>query len=228
MEAKTGKKAGLDGKKKLAGLAEASTNIVARAASILEEQIAVGIVAAKNVESRFVDVQAIRQGKPDEVILRFRRDAHEVVDILIDLLTVATNTIGGLTRGSVKIGDFSAKLGGAAPETPDSGSVPTVSPAGPTRPGASAGMAMSLENDGDAPTEEFHFHVTDLVSPSGGRITAHHVTFSPDSLTIAAHDKALLTITVAVPEDAPAGVYTGLLQATKLSRLRAMILVQVA
>src|SRR5580693_9551287 len=55
-------------------LAETATGVVARAASILEEEIAAGVVAAKNVESRFVDVKASRSGKPEEVLPRFRRD----------------------------------------------------------------------------------------------------------------------------------------------------------
>ena len=77
--------------------------VVARAASILEEEIAAGVVAAKNVESRFVDVKASRSGKPEEVLPRFRRDAHEVVDILMDLVNVATRTVSGFTQSVIKI-----------------------------------------------------------------------------------------------------------------------------
>ena len=41
---------------------------------------------------------------------------------------------------------------------------------------------MSLENDGDTPTEEFAFHATDLVNPAGDRIAAAHITFAPISI----------------------------------------------
>jgi len=210
----------------LKGFAEAATNIVARAASILEEEIAAGIVAAKKVENRFIDVNAVRTGKPEEVLLRFRRDAHEVVDILIDMAIVATNAVSGITRSAIKIsGEMPGAAGGARPSarTP----LPTVSPASPARAGTIAELFLSLENDGDTPTEEFAFHATDLVDPNGHRIMAKQISCTPSSLVIAPHDRAQLAISVAVPDGTASGVYTGLLQATKLNQLRAMLLVPI-
>src|ERR1700674_986614 len=111
----------------LKGFAEAATGVVARAASILEEEIAAGIVAAKKVENRFIDANTVRAGKPEEVLLRFRRDAHEVVDILLDLVFVATNAVGGITRSVIRI---SGDTPGAAARPPaaERSAMPTLSP----------------------------------------------------------------------------------------------------
>ena len=206
-------------------LAETATEVVARAASILEEEIAASVVAAKNVESRFVDVKATRSGKPEEVLPRFRRDAHEVIDILMDLVNVATRTVSGFTQSVIKISGEATP--GKDARTTGPAHVPTVSPTESGHAGATAELSMSLENDGDTPTEEFAFHATDLVNPAGDRIAAALITFTPISIVIPPHDRARLAIRIAVPEGTSAGIYTGVLQASRLSQLRAMLLVPI-
>ena len=68
---------------KLQGFTETTSNVIQRAALILEEEIADGIVAEEQVEKRFIEVSQLQSGKPDEVIQRFRRDSHEPVDTLL-------------------------------------------------------------------------------------------------------------------------------------------------
>ncbi len=209
----------------LKGLAETATEVVTRAASILEEEVAAGVAAAKNLEGRFVDVKSTRASKPEEVLPRFRRDAHDVVDILMDLVNVATRTVSGITQGVIRVsGEPGPGNGSPAPKASQ---VPTLSPAQAGHAGATAELSMALENDGDSPTEEFAFHATDLVNPSGDRIAAAQISFAPESLIIAPHDRAQIAIRIAVPEGVSAGVYTGVLQATRLNQLRAMILMPI-
>ena len=78
---------------KLKDSAGTPSNVVQRAASILEEEIAAGIVAAKQVEKRFIKVSELRSGKPDEVTQRFRRDSHEPIDILLDKFGFVERTL---------------------------------------------------------------------------------------------------------------------------------------
>jgi hypothetical protein len=210
----------------LKGFAGVATGVVARAASILEEEIAAGIVAAKVVEKSFINVNAVRTGKPEEVLLRFRRDVHEVIDILIDLALVATIAVGSLTRNVIKI---RGETPGAADSARSSARTPwpAVSPTSSARAGDTVEVLLSLENEGDAPTEEFAFHATDLVNPNGDRILAQQISYVPSSLMIAPHDRGRLAISIAVPEGSASGVYAGLLQATNLAQLRAMLLVTI-
>src|SRR5690606_21997407 len=72
----------------------AAPAVVIKAASILEEEIAVTLGAVKRIEQRFLDVDAIRQQSPDAVMSKFRRDAHDAVDIILDVLTAAAQTVG--------------------------------------------------------------------------------------------------------------------------------------
>jgi len=207
-----------------AGLAGRTSRIVQQAASILEEELAAGIVAAREVEKRFVDVQQLRGGDAQEVMQRFRRDAHDVVDILIDMVTVATNAVGGLTQRAVTVGS-PKRADGAAPAA--MAGTPSLDVPYKVKAGESIEVPLALENGGDVPTEALDFHSSDLVSASGRRIEACRVSFAPQSLVIAARHSEVVKVTVSVPFDTPPGTYAGLLQASKLEQLRAIVTVQI-
>lgn len=202
------------------GLARSASRIVSQASTILEEELAAGIGAAKQIEARLVDVAEMRSTNPDEVMARFRRDAHEVVDIVLDLLNVPTRSLGGLVQ-RISVGDGSP----AAVASPSD--APTIKLPGDVPAGGSATVPFSLENDGDTPTAEFTFQATDLVNADGEKIAASHVTFEPASLTIPAHDRESVTISVEVPKGTAPGVYSGLVLASKLERVRAVLVVSV-
>ncbi|MDX6400570.1 MAG: hypothetical protein QOF27_1176 [Gaiellaceae bacterium] len=203
------------------GLARSASRIVSRASTILEEELAAGIGAAKQIESRFLNVSEMRSTNTDEVMARFRKDAHEVVDIVLDLLNVPTRSLGGLgARASV--GEESAgRTVGTGADSPTI-RLPDVVPAG-----TSAAVPFSLENDGETPTAEFEFQATDLVNAGGDAILGQHVRFEPAKLTIAPHDRESVTISVEVPVGTAPGVYSGLVLASKLERLRAVLVVSV-
>lgn len=207
-----------------AGLAGRTSRIVQQAASILEEELAAGIVAAREVEKRFVDVQRLRSADAQEVMQRFRRDAHDVVDILLDMVTVATNAVGGLTQRAVTVGS-PKRADGAVPLA--TAGTPSLDVPYKVKAGESIEVPLALENGGDVPTEALDFHSSDLVSASGRRIEADRVSFAPQSLVIAARHSEVVKVTVAVPADTPPGTYAGLLQASKLEQLRAIVTVQI-
>jgi hypothetical protein len=220
--------AGGEDASRLRGAVGATSRIVQQAASILEEEIAAGIVAAKRVEVRLVDVQKLRDADPQEVMQRFRRDAHDVVDILIDLVNVVTNSLGGLAQRVVRIGETAAGTGSGQARGVGAAAVPSLSVAQPVRSGESVEVPLTLENDGESATENFEFVCSDLVNPAGARIGGQCVNFAPASLTIGPHSSATVVITVKVPEGTAPGTYSGVLQATRLERLRAVLSVSIA
>jgi len=55
------------------------------------------------VAKRWVDVDEVRSRAPDEVMQRFRRDAHEVVDLLMDLVTVGVQSAESIASRAVEI-----------------------------------------------------------------------------------------------------------------------------
>jgi hypothetical protein len=203
------------------GLARSASRIVSQASTILEEELAAGIGAAKQIEARLLNVAEMRSSNSDEVMARFRKDAHEVVDIVLDLLNVPTRSLSGLAQ-RISVGDGAPAAAAAPPAN-----APTIALPGDVHPGTSANVPFSLENDGDAPTAEFAFQATDLVNAGGDKIPARHVSFEPASLTIPAHDRESVTISVEVPKGTSPGVYSGLVLASKLERVRAILVVSV-
>jgi hypothetical protein len=208
----------------LAGMAGTTSRIVNRAASILEEEIAAGIGVTQNIEQKYVDVGKLRSADSQAVIQRFRKDAHDVVDVLIDLVNVATNALGGLSDRAVSIGLGQPRkpaergAGGAIPSL----AVPTV-----VKPGEAVEIPMTLENESDKPTEAFYFHSSDLVNTSGERISAQQISFSPERLVIEPRNTTTVTVIVRVPDDVSPGVYSGLLQAARMDQLRAVLSIQI-
>jgi hypothetical protein len=198
---------------------EAARRVVTQAAAILEEEVASGIGAVKKAEHRMIDVPSIRTKNPDAVIHRFRRDAHEVVDILVDLAGAAIGSVGVATRRAVEI---RGEVSRSAPA-----GVATVSVPEAVAAGEAAEAAVLVENDGDSATDIFQLTSSDFVSSTGGRIPSAQVTFSPEPIQIPPHAHQRVSLSIRIPVGAEPGVYTGVVQATKLEYVRAVVVVTV-
>lgn len=74
------------------GLIDDSTSIVKKAASVLEEEVAKGILAAKEVQKKFTGADGLRDENKNELIERFRKDVHDIADSLVDMMTMAIAT----------------------------------------------------------------------------------------------------------------------------------------
>lgn len=209
----------------VAGLAGTTSRIVNKAATILEEEIAAGIRVTQDLEKKYVDVEQVRTLDAQTVVERFRKDAHDVVDILIDLVNVASNAVTGLTERGINIGI------GERPEKAEKreagAAVPSLTYPSAVRPGEAVDIPMTLENESDQATEAFLFHSSDLVNTTGERISADRVSFAPEQLVIEPNGSAVVTVTVSVPEDASPGLYSGLLQAARMQQLRAILSIQI-
>ena len=215
------------------GAAGSTVRIVQKAVSVLEEELAAGINTTRKLEQKMVDVDKLRSGDPQEVIQRFRRDAHDVVDILLDLVNVATNSLDQLTQRVIRIGVSEVRSGGASSSSGGTGGssagggIPSLAVSTPVKPGGAVEIPMTLENESSKPTDVFYLLSSDLVNPNGDRIAAGQVSFVPEKMVIEPQKSAVITVTVRVPDSTPPGTYSGLLQATKLEQLRAVLSIQI-
>ena len=205
------------------GLAGTTSEVVQKAASILEEEIAAGIVAAKKVEEQFINVKEMRSEISGDVIPRFRKDAHDIIDILIDLVNAAAKSLDGFTQQIVSI---NGGTGNPKPN-PSGGTIPTLNLPKSVKAGASANVPMTLQNDSNKTTEKFEFFITDLVNGEGGRISARQISFKPASLTIEPQKTEKVVVSISVPKTTKPGVYSGLIQATRLDQLQAVLAIKV-
>ena len=204
--------------------ARTTSRVVQEAASILEEEIAAGAIAAKKMEQYFLNVDEIRSEDPGNLMQRFRKDTHEVVDIVIYLLSAATKYAKRITDRAVTInvGDEKDKTRGRFKAQP-----PTLMVQEPIKAGESAVVTMALRNESNEPFAKLGFYCTDLVSLTNMRIPAKQVEFVPQSITIAPGKSETVAIRVNVPKKTSTGTYSGLIQASKIDQLRAVLVAHV-
>lgn len=207
-------------------LARRASSIVEQAASILEEEVAAGIVAARQAEDRYVGAGRLRSAETHQLLQRFRKDAHEVVDLLIDLVGVSANMLGNLARNAVTLSGGLPDAANAA-AAPGAGGIPMLILPRALKPCETGDVTLTIDNDQDRPTAPFSFLTTGLFSAAGHRIPAHHVVFDPAELTVAAQSTGTVIISVQVPDALPPGEYAGLIQTSALPQARAVLTVHV-
>jgi hypothetical protein len=206
----------------LRGLAAPAARIVGDAASILEEELAMGIAAAKKVEARLINVTQVRQSEDTlEVLRRFRHDAHEIVDILMDLVSVATAAANTMTKRLITIqaGTSSSDLNGSQ-------GIPMLRVAS-AREGAIAEISMSIANSSESATGVLRPTATDLLGARGGSLPARTISFLPADVTIGPNAQEKIAVRASIPAGTPPGLYSGLVQVAGMEGLRAVLVVDV-
>ncbi len=63
-------------------ISKSSSQIVKDAASLLDDEIAAGVVAARQVQERFRSERRIEPGDFKEALVRFQGDAHSVIHLM--------------------------------------------------------------------------------------------------------------------------------------------------
>lgn len=202
--------------------------VLRQATSVLEQELAAGIAAARRIEERFLDVQQLRQRGPEEVTQRFRADVHEVVDIVFDVITLAVDKAQSFTEGRFSVSGRPV----AAPRTAQAPAAPrklvqTLSPPQPLQPGQTAELVIAVENEGSQPTRPVTFTCSDLVNGAGGSIPGSNVRCAPSELVLAPRATERVAVQIHVPPGTAPGSYCGMFQASHLPAVRAVLVVEV-
>ncbi len=202
---------------------DTSTKVVQQAASVLESEIAAGIRIAQQTENKFPQVDKYRSEQPNEVVQRFRRDAHEVIDIFIDAFGATLKSVPNVNDVNfLRIGNVTVK-----PMQVAQAQHPVIMATTPVKAGGTAGIQISFENNKNTETEEFKLYSTDLISNSGERLPSGLVKFTPPAIKIAPFQTQQATVTIAIPEETSPGTYSGLVLASNMSDLRSEIVIKV-
>lgn len=61
-----------------------ASNMIQKAALILEEEVAAGLLSAKEVERSMRETGEVQSDSFDDIVVRLRKDAHDVVNIIGD------------------------------------------------------------------------------------------------------------------------------------------------
>ncbi len=205
------------------GFSDTTSKIVQQATSILEAEIAAGIKVANQAENRIPQMEKFRAEKPDEVMQRFRRDAHEVVDIFLDVVGATLKSVPNLNEVSIlRTGNVTVK-----PTQTAAAQHPVITAPKPVKAGEKAEIEISFENNRSTETEEFKLFSTDLISNSGERLSSGLVKFEPQTMKINPYQTMQIKVAIEVPEETVPGTYSGLVLASNMSDLRSEIVIKV-
>lgn len=202
---------------------DTTSKVVEQAATILESEIAAGVKIAQQTESRFPQIEQFRAEPANEVIQRFRRDAHEVVDIFVDVVGATLKSVPNMAETNLlRVGNVTVK-----PVQVEKEQRPVISAPTPVKAGGIAEIQISFENNRNTETEEFSLFSTDLISNKGERLPSGLIKFTPSSLKIAPQTTVQATVTVSVPVETAPGTYSGLVLASNVTDLRSEIIIKV-
>jgi hypothetical protein len=180
--------------------------VLSSAVNILEEEIAAGIVAAKRIEKKVIDVEDIRNN-PEDLMNRIRKDTHEAVDIFLDALVAISRQLNAITniipkteKGKEK--DAVKKKAAA---------ITVIENEKPVKPGETAVLYLTLNNDDPDLVVKIIFPKTDLSAGIRQSIPAANMQLNPTEVSLLPGETKQLSIQIKVPKNCKAGTYSALL-----------------
>lgn len=194
--------------------------ILSTAIDVLEEEIAAGILAAKQLEKKVIDVDEVRSASPEDLMSRIRRDAHDGVDLMLDALTALTHYVGDLTKSANGVN-------GQEPKSTRSTGIPVVQNDVPAKPGDTIEIAMLVTNHSADKTMKAALSKTELTGPVGTKISARSIQVVPASVTLAPAESIEIVIKIKIPATTKAGSYSGLFQDENNPQLQTVVTVEI-
>lgn len=195
-----------------AELADLPSPLLAKAATILSRESALDPTLFGNILSRSTHVMSLPVQAPGASLAR--SDGHETmvdVDRLRRHLHEAIETL---------LAAFSPKI------RPLTDRVPMIPLSAPVAAGGRGSVTLTITNEEAAPST-VNLYCTNFVADNGYDIPAMRVSFAPKKAIIAPKGETTFEVTVAVPQQAPAGNYSGLIVALGAKYVKTVLLVEV-
>jgi hypothetical protein len=181
---------------------KAAASIVAEAVSVLDEEMARGVLAARNA-----NVPPGRRADAGSVL----RQVHDAVDALARLFP----ELQGMTNRPVAPAEASGEV-----------ALPHVKPSSATRSGQRATVSMTLCNKEDRAVRLTPM-TTDLIGSGGHRLSRDLLDFAPREVHLEPGASTDLQGHLVIPVGTPPGSYAGLVVVAGVDYLRALITIEV-
>jgi len=194
--------------------------ILKTAVDVLEEEIAAGIVAAKRLEKKVINVDEVRSTNPEELMSRVRKDVHDAVDIFLDAVTALTNHFSSLTEAITKTKEATTTKTAAS-------NIAVIKNEGKAKAGENIDLPMLLTNESKNQQKIVTLNKADLINAQGNKILSRCITIDPSTFTLVPLDKKEVLIKIKVPLTCKPGIYSGLFQDNNDIDLRTVVTVEV-
>lgn len=184
-------------------------NIVNSAVNVLEEEIAAGILAAKNIEKKLIDVDELRSN-PDALMNRIRRDSHEVLDLVIDGFASITSQMNEVLEALKNETDSASKKNKSASKRsskPSNANIIFLEPEHPLKPGETTTLSLSLFNDSVNETNTIELRKSDFLGSGSHKIGLRAIKIEPKSVQLKPQEEKDIKITLNLPKNSKVGHY---------------------
>lgn len=199
--------------------------VLSSAVNVLEEEIAAGILAAKRIEKKVINVDDVRNN-PENLLNRIRKDTHEVVDLFLDAAIALSSQLKTLTDSVAKQTENIQK-----PETVSSqkqkDAVTVLQHDGPLKAGETATLYMNLSDQDINEPLKIQLKKNDLVGPLQQKISSNNISIKPASVILKPGESMEVAIRIKIPASCKPGHYTTLLTDVENPLLRTVISIEV-
>ncbi len=199
--------------------------IISSAVNVLEEEIAAGILAAKRIENKLIDVEEIRSN-PDDLINRIRRDSHEALDLYIDAFASISGKLNTIIE-SLKSDPVEKPASSGSRSQNKKPDAIVLEPDKPLKPGESCSLSLILYEDNVGASGKVSLRKSDLLGPNNQLISQRAITIVPRTLMLKGHVEKEITITVKLPGKLLPGIYNALLTDIHNPLIRMILAIQV-
>jgi hypothetical protein len=200
--------------------------VLSSAVNVLEEEIAAGILAAKKIEKKVLNVDDVRNN-PENLLNRIRKDTHEVVDLFLDAAIALSSQLKILTDNVAQQTD-NIKKPETSTEKKQRNAVTILQNDDPLKPGATAILYMNLSDEDAKTPVTIQLQKNDLVGSLKEKIAARHITIKPSSLILKPGENKEVAILINIPANCKSGHYTALFTDVQNPLLKAIISIEVA
>lgn len=177
--------------------------IVTAAVNVLEEEIAAGILAAKKIETKIIDVHSIRED-PQNLMNKIRKDVHEAVDLLMDSITALSQQFDSFSQV------VTTQRKEEKDENTKASAIPVVRNVKPICAGETLTLQMEMGNYNKQELEIIKFQKTDLSSSGGHKISSRSIKIDPVEMQLAPGAKGEISIQIKIPSKISIGQYCAL------------------
>ena len=199
--------------------------ILSSAVNVLEEEIAAGILAAKKIEKKVINVDDIRNN-PENLLNRIRKDTHEVVDLFLDGFIALSSQLKILSDNVAKQ-TSAVKTNDTDIEKKQKNIIAILQPDEAVKPGETTVLYLNLSDDDITEPVKIQLQKKDLAGPFKEKISLRNISIQPSSVVIKPGKNSEVSIRVKIPVACKPGHYTALFTDINNSSVKAIINIEV-
>ncbi|MEO8860574.1 MAG: hypothetical protein ABI358_04080 [Ginsengibacter sp.] len=199
--------------------------VLSSAVNVLETEIAAGILAAKKIEKKVINVDDVRSN-PENLLNRIRKDTHEVVDLFLDGFIALSSQLKVLSD-NVAQQTSDIRFTEAPGEKKQNNGVTILQPDEAVMPGETAVLYMNLSDDESLGPVKIQLQKNDLAGPFKEKIPLHNISIRPVSVVLQPGENKEVVIRINIPAACKPGHYTSLFTDLKNPLIKAIINIEV-